>query len=456
MDIAASIRFALGKVDSADHRRRRWIGIVQGVITGIANRFIGVAVSLLSVPLTISYLGPERYGVWALVGSMLAWLRLADLGIGNGLNNAIAGAIGMDRPDLVRAHVSTAVAVLSGIAMALGLAVLAAWPWIDWNSLFGVKSAVAQAEVAPAMAAAIVFFLINFPMSVIGRVYTASQDGRLANYWGAAGNIASLVALLIVTKTHGGLVWLVIAISGAGMLVNIASGAWLFTRHKPDLAPRLRHVQRSSVKQLMGVGVQFFLIQIMALVVFQTDNLVVAHYLGASNVPSYSLTYSLFDFTSMIQVIMFNYVWAAYSEAIARRDIAWVERTFRLNLTFSLCSTAAAVLPLIFIARPFIRIWAGEAVVPPIDLVLWMGAWSMINAFCSPIACLLAAAAHMRAQLVYSAIAGVANVVLSIFLIQRWGVTGVIAGTVISYLVFVCGPVSVDISFLFRKLRNAV
>ena len=455
MSISSAFKFATGKIDTTDHRRRRLVSIVQGAATGLASRLVGVAVSLLSLPLTIGYLGSERYGVWALIGSLLAWVRLADFGIGNGLTNMIATAIGQDRAHLVRAHISTALAMLSTISLALGVVIAAAWPWIDWNELLGVSSKLAQAEVGPAVAAAVVIFLLSFPLSVIGPTYNALQEGKLANYWGAAGNVASLLALVVVTHTEGGLVWLVITVSGTGLAMNACSGLWLFMRRRPAIAPRLRSVQRACVGGLLHVGGQFFLIQIMALVVFETDNLVIAHYLGAGQIPPYSITYSLFGFTSLIQTLLFRYVWVAYTEAIARRDISWVQRTFALNVAFSLASTLVAVIPLIFIARPFISLWAGAGVVPPFDLVLWMAAWSMINALCSPVACLLAAACHMKAQVIYSAASALANIVLSIYLVQVWGISGVIAGTVIAYLIFVCVPASVDTLLLLRKLRHA-
>jgi O-antigen/teichoic acid export membrane protein len=455
--IGELLRLTLGQVRSADHRHQRIIGIVQGVVTGLASRGVGILVSLLSVPLTIGYLGTERYGIWALVGSILAWLRLADIGIGNGLNNAIAHAIGHDRPELVRAHISTALAILSAIAVGLGAIAVVAWPWIDWNTLFNVKSQIARAEVGPAMAMAFIIFLLGFPLSVTGRVYIASQEGRLANYWGAAGNIAGLLALLVVTQTRGGLVWLVFAVSGANLLVSgLLSGLWLFLRHRPALAPRLSGVSRESARQVLHVGVQFFLIQIMALIVFETDNLVIAHYLGASRVPPYSLTYSLFNLTTMIQAQLFNYVWIAYSDALARRDIVWVRRGFSLNVIFSLGFTLAALIPLVALARPFIGVWAGRAVVPPFDLVMWMAVWSMINAYCSPVACLFAAAAHLKAQLIYSFFGAVANVALSIYLVRIWGITGAIAGTCIAYLIFICLPATADMTLLMRKLRDAV
>ncbi len=289
---------------------------------------------------------------------------------------------------------------------------------------------------------------------MIGPAYNASQNGKLFNYWAMAGNLAGLLALVAVTQTQGGLVWLVVATSGIGLLVQAMSGIWLFVRAVPAMAPRLRSIRRASAGALLGVGVQFFLIQILALMVFEKDNLMVAHYLGAERVAPYSLTYSLFGLTSLIQTILFRYVWVAYSEAIARRDIDWVRRTFFMNFAFSLGSTAVAVVPLVFIARPFIKLWAGEAVVPPFDLVVWMAAWSMINAFCSPIACLQAAASHMKVQIAYSAVSAVVNVALSVYLVQRWGITGVIAATVISYALFICIPALFDVSLLIKKLRR--
>jgi O-antigen/teichoic acid export membrane protein len=456
LSIGSSLRIALGRAEITNHPRRRLASIVQGVVTGLASRVVGIFVSLLSVPLTIGYLGPERYGVWVLLSSLLAWVRLADLGIGSGLTSAIARALGSERPDLVRAHVSTAFALLTAISVVLGLFLVLAWPWIDWSAIFGINAEDARLETPPAVAASIAIFLLAFPLSIVGTSYNAVQEGKLANYWGMAGNIASLFALVVVTHTRGGLVWLVIAVSGTGLVMNILSGVWFFTRCRPGMAPRIRAIRRESIRGLMQIGVPFFLIQIMALVVFQTDNLIIGHFLGAAQVPSYSLTYSLFGYTSLIQSIGFNYFWVAYTDAIVRRDIDWVRRTFRLNLASSLGFTLAAVVPLIFIARPFIKLWAGAAVVPSLDLVLWMAAWSMINALCSPIACLLAAAAHMRAQVIYSAVSAIINIALSIYLVGLWGITGVLAGKVISYMLFICVPASIDISLLLRKLRNAM
>ena len=456
MNINSALRSALGRIEESDHTGRRRRGIVQGFLTGLGSRGVGFLVKFLSVPLTIGYLGKERYGIWILLASLLAWVSLADLGVGNGLRTAIASALASGRRDVVRNLISTAFALLCAIAAVLGLVVAAAWPWINWVALLGITTEEARAEVGPAIATSLAFFLLAFPLSITGVTYDALQEGKLQNYWGMVGNIVSLVALVVVTHTHGGLVRLVMAISGTGLIVNVLSGLWLFGRYKPQFAPRPQAVQLSSVRRLLQSGGTFFLIQIVALVVFQTDNFIVAKFAGSASVPSYSLTYTLFSYSYLPQTILFNYIWVAYADAIARRDIKWVAHTLTRVLSSSLGFTLAVVVPLIFIARPFIRLWTRDAVLPPVDLVYWMAAWSMINAFCSPIACLLAAADHMKVQLIYGAIAAAVNIVLSIVLIKSWGVTGVIAGTVISYIIFVCFPTAIDVLLLLSKLRNAL
>ncbi|HQT43996.1 MAG TPA: polysaccharide biosynthesis C-terminal domain-containing protein, partial [Halothiobacillus sp.] len=154
--------------------------------------------------------------------------------------------------------------------------------------------------------------------------------------------------------------------------------------------------------------------------------------------------------------LLFSYLWSAYNEAIARKDITWVRRTFRLTLYAGASFTFVAVLALAFVVRPFIGWWAAPSIEPSYTLIVWIATWSVINSFTNPIACLLAAASHLRAQTIYSTIATIVNIFLSIHLSKLWGLDGVIAGTVISYAVFLCIPAFVDVTALLKRLQNAL
>ena len=50
----------------------------------LGTRAVGVAVSIVSIPLVIDYLGPERFGLWVTATAIISMLTFADLGLGNG------------------------------------------------------------------------------------------------------------------------------------------------------------------------------------------------------------------------------------------------------------------------------------------------------------------------------------------------------------------------------------
>jgi len=448
------VNLTLGRSQPAGDSQRRYVRIARAVFTALAGKGIALVVSFISVPLTIGYLGVERYGVWMTISALLAWLTIADLGLGNGLTNALAEAYAKERSDLAQIYVATTFWLLVVVALLFSGLIAACWSWIDWSVLFNVQSDQARAETSPAIALAIGITLLNLPLSVVAKIYGAYQERATANYWLAVGNIVSLFALIAVTRTEGGLVWLVAAFSGALLVVTAISAVWLFGWHKPWLRPNISAVRRNNVRDILGTGGMFFVVQLAALLVFQTDNLIIAHYLGASQVTPYNVAWRLFSYTTLLQIIIFPALWPAYTEAFARKDTAWIFRTFRMNIFFSTLFTMILVLPLIFYGEFFIEIWAGKAAVPSFALLVWMGAWSLICVSMNAVACVLNASGHLQGQMIYGLIAAIINVILSIFLVVPFGITGVIAATVIVYLVCNVIPAGLETAFVLKQIRK--
>jgi O-antigen/teichoic acid export membrane protein len=424
--------------------------ILTGAASALAARAIGAATAFLSVPLTISYLGPERYGAWIAIASLLAWLSLTDLGLGNGLANALTEAAGQADDARIRTHIANGLLLLTLLAAAGAFATLLIAPAIPWSTLLTLTSPAARAEIIPAIEAAILLFLAQLPLAIAPKLYLAAQQPGLANLWSAAANLCALAALFAVTRFHAGLLPLVLAVFGAIAAVNLSSLLWLLAT-RLAWRPRLADLAPAQMPRLLRTGGKFLAIQLLALIVFETDNLLIGHYLGAARIPEYNLTYTLFTYAALPQTLAFSYLWTAYTEALARRDIAWVSSTFRATFRANLAFTAAATIALVLIATPFIRWWTDGAVIPHRPLILWLAVWSLIHAITNPYACLLAAASRLTAQIVYSAAAALTNIPLSIYLIHLWGIQGAIAGTAISYALFICLPIRLDVNRLLTS-----
>ena len=74
------LRLTLGLDPALGATERRHVGIARGALTALGARGVGMLVSLLVVPVSVGYLGAERYGALMAIFSMLAWVTIADLG----------------------------------------------------------------------------------------------------------------------------------------------------------------------------------------------------------------------------------------------------------------------------------------------------------------------------------------------------------------------------------------
>src|SRR3974390_879856 len=74
----------------------RYRRIFHAVWSGAAARLLSSALTFVSLPLAVRYLGAERYGVWATITSTVVWINLLDLGIASTLTNHISRAFALD------------------------------------------------------------------------------------------------------------------------------------------------------------------------------------------------------------------------------------------------------------------------------------------------------------------------------------------------------------------------
>ena len=123
-----------------DHERgaeRNRRALLTGGTSTLA-RVVQIGTSLITVPLTLKYLGNERFGLWMTISSVLAMAAFADFGVGNGVLNTVAKAFGKDDMEGVRKAVSSGFAVLNTIAALLLLSFFSIYRFVNWANFFHV------------------------------------------------------------------------------------------------------------------------------------------------------------------------------------------------------------------------------------------------------------------------------------------------------------------------------
>jgi O-antigen/teichoic acid export membrane protein len=425
--------------------------IFNAVWSGAAARVLSSALTLVSLPLAVRYLGPERYGVWATITSTAVWINLLDLGIANTLTNHISRAFALDDKTSAARYLTNALVLTAGVSAVAGTAFAFVFPRVNWIALFNVNANLPTSEVTSTVAAAAILMLLGLPCNLASKLLAGYQELYRNNFAMCAGAVASVAGLGLGVVLRVSMPVLFVMSAGCLTFASVTTLLVTVTWAKPWLLPRPSLIDRAAIKELLTSGSSFFLIQVAGVVVFSSDNLVVSHYLGAAEVTPYSVTWRMVGLAAVLQSLIFPALWPAYAEAYAKRDYGWIRRTFSLTMKGTMALNLACVFVLALFGRTVIRVWAGPAAVPTSYLLLAMGIWALISGFMSVESCLLAALNRTREQAVLSIIAAVVNIALSIALVRHIGSLGVISGTILSYLFVLVVPQSMIVRNLFRR-----
>jgi O-antigen/teichoic acid export membrane protein len=417
----------------------------------LAAKSISIMAGLITVPLTVGYLGPERYGIWMTISSIIALLGFADLGLGNGLLNAISEANGREDHEQAREYLSSALVLLSTIAVVILLVFSVTYSYIDWQRLFNISSSLALQEVGPAMIVFIACFAVNMPLGTVQRVQLGYQEGFANSVWMAFGSLLSLVGILTAISLKAGLPWLVFAMAGLPVFSTLINGWVLLGIKKRWLTPAWRSVKWQAGKKIIRTGFLFFILQLAVAFAYSSDNIVITQVLGPEAVTQYAVPMKLFTIIPMIVMMALNPLWPAYGEAMVRKDYPWVKKTIFQSLVIVTLITSVAAVFLVLLGDTIINLWVGPSITPSFWLLLGLGTWMVIGTVGNSLAMFLNGANIVGFQVVTSIFLAIGALVLKVVLAGVIGIPGVIWATVIVYTLVVLIPYAYIIPSTLKK-----
>lgn len=419
--------------------------------TSVIAKGVSIITGFISVPLTLNYLGTERYGLWMTISSVIVMLGFADFGLGNGLVNTISHAHGKNDNDTAVNAVSSAFFMLLISAILLLLIFFVIYPFVPWHRIFNVTSVQAMRESGPATAVLVICFALTVPLGIAQKVQVGYQEGFLNNYWQIAGNVMGFTAVVTAIQLQLSLPWLVFAMAGVPVLAIAVNWCFLFFHERSELRPRFQHFQFATGKALLGTGTIFLFLWIVNILGTSTDNIIIAQYMGSSDVATYAIVQRLFSLTLLIQFITMP-LWPAFSEALAREDFAWAHRTFIHALTLTFWLTVLICVPLLFFGQNIIKIWSGPLVIPSLSLIAGYTLYRLIAGVAEAAMPVMQTQSFIRSLLMVNTIAGIVTFILKIVFVQFWQAAGIAWAGALGYGLLYTLPVIIISN---RGLRKA-
>jgi O-antigen/teichoic acid export membrane protein len=327
---------------------RRNVILIYGV------HAVGLASGLVVTPIIVGALGTEQFGIWALIGSILGFIGLLDLGIGPSLIRFAAEQRGRKSHDETSELASTAFAIY--LALALLAALLAVL--LAWLLPFAVEISDQYVRAAQiAVAVSVGSFVIRFPAGLFGFLLAGQQRYDVLNVANLLGAVLYFVlAVLVLYVAGGGLVALALIAVVVTVFRLLLPLLWL--RHElPDLRMRRNLVTRRQAKELLSFSSRNMLIQVASKVVFSTDVIVVSIILGSVAAGVYGIPAKLFALAFAVGIASTTLLFPLLSELEGADDRERQERYLLAGVRLGLAVVVAVGLPLVFLPDRFLKAW---------------------------------------------------------------------------------------------------
>lgn len=411
--------FGLLKGDSRSAKVRK------NIVGSFFVKGLSISVSLTLVPLTIGYISSELYGIWLTLSTLISWAYIFDLGFGNGLRNKLAASIALNDWEKARRYVSTAYVYFSAVFIPIGVIIYFGCPYVDWCKILNINVEY-QNLLISVMRIIIVFFCGSMVLKIQSTVLQALQKNALASALEAFGQLLVLIVTYILTcTTEPSLIYLAYAISASPIVIYIIASFWLYGYKYKQLRPSISLIDKTLVKDILNLGLKFFVIQIAGLVLYQTINIIISNVAGAESVTEYNVVYKYISIPFMATSVIVAPFWSAFTDAYTVKDLAWMKNSYKKLLR--IIGLMALTVIVMTIVSPWVfKLWLGDKVIIHTQMVIIVMAYVLIMIWNSLHSALINGTGLIRVSLFCALFCAVMNIPLALFLGHRMGAEGVI------------------------------
>ncbi len=392
--------------------------IVLAIAARSGSQVAGLAVRVLTLPIALAALGTEGYGHWVIALSAANYLALARLGFPAAQSRRLSRALerGEDAGGLLSSYFALDIA-LGAVALALTGAI-----YLVLGPLLGLH------EAARAFFLLGIFVSVSLPFAAHAAYLQASFREASSEVASILGALAQGTAAVLLLQSGFGLKGLVLAF-GISTLVQCTVLSALLRHGTPRRALSLSRAQRGLVLEVLPESTSMGWNTLSVLLFTATDGIIIGAVHGSGEAARYDI-YGKILLVALPLVFSFS---DAFFPLIARcaDSISSLRGLYRGILDVTLWIAGWATALYLFLGTPILRAWTGRMDLEiPVSAASLFAAVFLLQSFTHAGALFLQASGDVKGMARRSAVSAAVNLVLSLLLVRRFGIQGVLAASV--------------------------
>lgn len=376
-----------------DAGRKRYRRAASTAAMNIVAQIVQLVTGLVSVPLALGYIGPERFGIWMTLSTALAFITFSDFGIGIGMQDRMSRCAGKADYQEARNAFYSAFTLTSVTVIAVMLIAYVALPRFELASLFSLKSVEGQADIGPTALATTAVIALGLLGGLVQRAFNAVQEGFWVGVLQVVARFFSLALLFVVVRFELGLPALVFVVGGLASCILLLAGIpLLLYRHK---WLRLRQwaifeaINLESAKGLLSVGVMGLGASVAIYLINNSIPALISSKYGAESVADFAVLMKLLAIPGMLLTYILNPLWPAIAEANQKKDVRWIQEVYRKCLTACAGVAVVSSIAVLFGAPSIIKHWTGAIEVVPSQHLIIASTVFMVLGFWNSVASII-------------------------------------------------------------------
>lgn len=339
--------------------------IVVNIVAAFGIKGFGMIVNMLSMPLYIDYFNNNMIlGLWFTILTVVNWILSFDVGIGNGLRNHLTKALAQKDFEEGKRLTSSAFASLGVITIVFTILVLSVLPVVNWNNMFNISAGIVSRDIlAGSVGIIMVGIMVAFFLQIVRGILFALQLSSIVNLLHLLTSIL-LVAYLFVAPDFSTIEKKLSVMSIAyAILINIPSILVLlyvfFFSEMKHCGPRIKYVTSNAVKAVLGLGMSFFVLQVMYMIITVTNEWFISKYFSPKYCVDYQIYFRLFSLVGSLIMLTMSPLWSAITKAYSMKRYRWI---IKLQSVLNYLAFACIVVECLFVIflQPIINIWLGD------------------------------------------------------------------------------------------------
>jgi O-antigen/teichoic acid export membrane protein len=388
--------------------------------------------SFLLLPTSLKYFDENKFGIWLTLVSIIGWISFLDLGVTNTIRNKLGRSLAIKDFNAAKKDISNAFLMLAIIFLFSCLFFEILIYCVNWDDILNT-GAYFNNEIVISLTILNISLFLNSVFGVVFTVISSDQDSITQEVQKFISIFISFLGIFFFNRYFfNSLIFNSVVITFISAALTISFYIYFFYKKYNQIRPDIKLFDLKLIYKLFGTSSSFFIIQISALVLFMTDNIVISKIFSPAEVVPYNISFRLFNIVVTLFGILTAPSAAALNNAHNLDDQNWIKNYF--NKIFKIWAITVLFIMLLFLfSNQIYLIWVGKAIIVDKIISFSMAIFVLVQTYNVIYVSYLFSIGKIKVQLIAAILAALINIPLSVVLCKYFntGPSGVIIATIL-------------------------